>query len=437
MATMSRDSFPKKGRQLVKRARRPERVFAVGVKHGRMTLDQMERSFDELLRLVKTAGGQFVGSTHQDVKRIDPATFLGRGKVDEILDLITQARADLVVIDEELSPVQNRNLEDKLKVFVLDRTAVILDIFAMRARTAEGKLQVELAQLEYLAPRLVGRGLMFSQQAGRIGTRGPGETQLEYERRNIRDRITHLRRQIERVRASREIHRLKRKAVPIPMVAIVGYTNAGKSTIMNRLTNADVFVEDKLFATLDPTVRRLRLKSGREVLLADTVGFIRRLPHQLVAAFKATFEEIAHADLLIEVLDVSDPDASLQTMVVDEVLEEMSLNNKPRLCVLNKIDRPERFYCTGDGIPMSALTGEGIELLIDKIEGLLRQGFTRMKLYLPYKRGNVLSTIYRIGHVYEARYRGRHVIVDCELPEKYANKYRGFERTTRLSKAQL
>ncbi len=430
---MSRDSFPKKSRKMVGRARGAERVFVVGVKHGRMTMDQMERSFEELLHLVKTAGGQVVGHAYQDVKRIDPATFLGRGKVEEISELIAQTKADLFVIDEELSPVQNRNLEEKLKVFVLDRTAVILDIFAMRARTAEGKLQVELAQLEYLAPRLVGRGLMLSQQAGRIGTRGPGETALEYERRNIRDRITHLRRQIEKVRASREIHRLKRNAVPIPMVAIVGYTNAGKSTVMNKLTRADVFVEDKLFATLDPTVRRLKLPSGREVLLADTVGFIRRLPHQLVAAFKATFEEIAYADLLIEILDVSDPDAAQQAKVVNGVLEEMNLNHKPRICVLNKIDRPERFQCGEGGIPISARTGEGVDSLIDSIESQLRTGFFRMKLYLPHDRGDVLSMIYRIGHVYEARHRGHHVIVDCELPEKYANKYKGFEKTTRLS----
>jgi len=420
-------------RPTIRRLKRPERVFAVGVKHGRITMSQMDRSFDELLRLVATAGGQIVGRTYQDVKRIDPATFLGKGKVDEISELVSQTKADLVVIDEDLSPVQNRNLEDRLKVFVLDRTAVILDIFAMRARTGEGKLQVELAQLEYLAPRLVGRGLMFSQQAGRIGTRGPGETQLEYERRNIRDRITHLRRSIERVRSSREIHRLKRKAVPIPMVAIIGYTNAGKSTIMNTLTNAGVFVEDKLFATLDPTVRRLRLPSGREVLLADTVGFIRRLPHQLVAAFKATFEEISHADLIVEVLDVSDPDASQQAQVVDTVLEEMDLNHKQRILVLNKVDRPERFYRDDCGIPMSALKGEGTGALVCQIETMLKCGFSRMKLYLPYKRGDVLSMIYRIGHVYEAKHRGRHVIVDCELPEKYANKYRGYERTSRLS----
>lgn len=428
--------MPVKQRPTVRRLRRPERVFAVGVKHGRMTMSQMERSFEELLRLVNTAGGQVVGHTYQDVRRIDPATFLGKGKVAEISEFISQTKADLVVIDEELSPAQNRNLEDRLKVFVLDRTAVILDIFAMRARTGEGKLQVELAQIEYLAPRLVGRGLMLSQQTGRIGTRGPGETQLEYERRNIKDRITHLRRSIERVRASREIHRLKRKAVPIPMVAMVGYTNAGKSTIMNTLTNAGVFVEDKLFATLDPTVRRLRLPSGREVLLADTVGFIRRLPHQLVAAFKATFEEIEHADLLIEVLDASDHDAPQQVKIVDDVLKEMNLNHKPRVLVLNKSDRPERFYCDDKGIPMSAITGDGIGVLVGRIESMLKSGFNRMKLYLPYKRGDVLSTIYRIGHVHEARHSGKHVIVDCELPEKYANKYREFERISCLSKVQ-
>ena len=431
---MSRDSYPNKTRKGIRRLKRPERVFVVGVKHGRMTMSQMERSFEEVVRLVNTAGGTVVGHTYQDVKRIDPATFLGKGKVEEIADLAGRTNADLVVVDEELSPVQNRNLEDRLKVFVLDRTAIILDIFAMRARTAEGKLQVELAQLEYLGPRLVGRGLMLSQQVGRIGTRGPGETALEYERRTLRDRITHLRREIEKVRSAREIHRLKRKAVPIPIVAIVGYTNAGKSTVMNTLTSAGVFVEDKLFATLDPTIRRLKLPSGREILLADTVGFIRRLPHQLVAAFKATFEEIAHADLLIEVLDVSDPDVGGQASVVDKVLEEMSLNHKPRIVVLNKSDMPEKYLRTGGAIELSALKGFGMDQLVGKMEALLRTGFLRKKLYLPYDRGDVLSTVYRIGHVYEARHGGKHVIVDCELPEKYANKYKSFERISRLSK---
>lgn len=415
-------------RARIRRAKRPEKVFVVGIKHGQMTKNHMQRSYEELIRLVNTAGGWVVGHTFQDIKRIDPATFIGSGKVQEISGAVREIGADIVVIDEELSPVQNRNLEERLGVFVLDRTAVILDIFAMRARSREGKLQVELAQLEYLAPRLIGRGLMLSQQAGRIGTRGPGETQLEYDRRRIRNRITNVKRLIEGVRETRKIYRAKRKAVPIPMVAIVGYTNAGKSTIMNALTHARLFVEDKLFATLDPTVRRFRLPSGREILLADTVGFIRRLPHQLVAAFKATFEEIAHADLLLEMIDVADPDAEQHGRIVERVLTEMSLNHKPRIVVLNKSDIQARTYNDPEGVLVSALRGSGLEDLVDRMETILRSDFNRVKLYLPYERGDVLSTIYRIGHVYKTSHTGSCIAVDCELPEKYENKFKQFQK---------
>ena len=416
---------------------RPERVLVIGIKTFKMNSYQMKSSRDELCGLVETAGGSIVHPLAQEVKSPNPATYIGSGKVKEVAKAIEDYGIDLVAIDSELSPVQNRNLEKELGVRVVDRTAVILDIFAMRARTSEGKLQVELAQLEYLAPRLVGRGLMLSQQTGRIGTRGPGETQLEYDRRRVKEHITRLRRAIEQVRLQRKIHRLKREAVPIPMVAIVGYTNAGKSTLMNTLTKAGVFVEDKLFATLDPTVRRLRLPTGREVLIADTVGFIRRLPHQLVAAFKATFEEIAHADLLLELVDASDPDAAHQANVVEKVLFELSLNHKPRIMVLNKWDKAEKYFCDAQGVPLSAITGEGTVTLLERMDSLLRQGFTRITLSLPHVRGDILSTIYRVGHVHVARHHGKCVVVDCELPEKYASKFKKFERTTRLSKSKI
>ncbi|MBN1282160.1 MAG: GTPase HflX, partial [Proteobacteria bacterium] len=269
----------------------PQRVLIVGVRRGGQSKRAMERSLEELARLVDTAGGVVAGATSQEVRRVHPATFLGRGKVEELAGKVAGTGAELVAVDWDLTPVQNRNLEDRIGVMVLDRTAVILDIFARRAQSREGRLQVELAQLKYLAPRLVGRGKVFSQQVGRIGTRGPGETALEYDRRRVRERITMLARSLEGVRSHRALHRARRASVPVPMVSLVGYTNSGKSTLMNALTDAGVFVEDKLFATLDPTVRRMRLPSGREVLLADTVGFIDRLPHELIESFKSTFEE--------------------------------------------------------------------------------------------------------------------------------------------------
>ena len=246
-----------------------ERVLIVGVGRKGAARGVMRRSLDELARLVDTAGGEIVARTSQEVRKVDPATYLGRGKVEELRVTLEGSEIDLVAVDWELSPVQNKNLEDRLGVMVLDRTAIILDIFARRAVSKEGKLQVELAQLRYLAPRLVGRGKTFSQQVGRIGTRGPGETALEYDRRRIRDRIVRLRRNLDGVRVHRSLHRERRKSVPVPMISLVGYTNAGKSTLMNALTGAGVFVEDKLFATLDPTVRRMRLPSGREVLCSS------------------------------------------------------------------------------------------------------------------------------------------------------------------------
>lgn len=387
----------------------------------------MGLSLEELERLVETAGGVVAGRLTQEVKRIDSATFLGSGKVAEVSSKATEAGADVVVVDEELSPVQNRNIEEKTGLFVLDRTAIILDIFAMRARSAEGKLQVELAQLEYLAPRLAGRGRAFSQQTGRIGTRGPGETALEVDRRRMRDRITSLRRGLEHVRAHRELHRLKRDSVPLPLVSLVGYTNAGKSTLMNAMTHAGVFVENKLFATLDPTVRRLKLPSGREVLLADTVGFIRRLPHQLVESFRSTFEEVAHSHLLLHVVDGADDEAAAQAEVVEGVLEELGLLRKPRLDVINKCDLPNARYCGGEGaLKISAVRGDGVGQLLRRIDIVLKSEFRRALMKLPADRGDILSGLYRLGYVSGVRYEPDGVYVDCELHEKFFGKYKKF-----------
>ena len=402
------------------------RVIIVGVRRGSMSRRQMQASLDELACLVDTAGGVVVGKISQEIKKVDSATFIGKGKVAEIADLASELGADTVVIDEELSPVQNRNIEKATGIFAIDRTAVILDIFAGRARTKEGRLQVELAQLEYLAPRLVGRGEIFSQQEGRIGTRGPGETALEIDRRRIRERVTLLKRRLEQVRSSRSIHRMKREAVPLPIISMVGYTNAGKSTLLNKLTGSDVFVEDKLFATLDPTVRRLRMPSGREVLIADTVGFIRRLPHQLVESFKATFEEVAHSHLLLNIVDGSDDDARQQIEVVEGVLEEMNLANKPRIEVVNKIDMANAYKGDDRSVSISAVSGKGLDALLARIDEVLKLEFQRTILRLPLDRGDILSTLYRLGYIWKVDYDSTGILVDCELHQRFYNKYRKY-----------
>jgi len=403
-----------------------DKALIVGIRRSGNSRRQMELSLAELTRLIDTAGGKVVAKISQEIKRIDPATFIGSGKVLEAKELAEAVGADTIVIDDEISPVQNRNLEKEIGLFVIDRTAVILDIFAMRAQTKEGRLQVELAQMEYLAPRLVGRGEIFSQQVGRIGTRGPGETALEYDRRSVRDRISYLRSQLEGVRKHRRIHRMKRESVPIPLVSLVGYTNAGKSTLMNALTDAGVFVEDKLFATLDPTVRKLRLPSGRIVLLADTVGFIRRLPHELVESFKATFEEVENSHLLLAVVDGSDEEAPVQLQVVRDVLSELEMSQKPLIEVVNKSDLPPAYRGESSSIKISARTGAGITELLEEIERVLRVEFRRTTLRLPVDRGDILSQIYSAGYVLKSSYEGDYILVDCELHQKYYQKYRRY-----------
>jgi GTP-binding protein HflX len=411
----------------------PQRALIIGVRMPRMPLGRMQHSLDELESLIDTAGGRVVGRMTQEIKRPDPATFLGSGKVEEIAVMVGELEADIVVVDTNLSPVQNRNVEDRVGTLVLDRTAVILDIFAKRARSSEGKLQVELAQLEYLGPRLVGRGKSFSQQVGRIGTRGPGETALEYDRRRVRDRITVLKRSLEKVRSHRELHRKKRASVPIPLISLVGYTNAGKSTLMNALTKAQVFVEDKLFATLDPTVRRMRLPSGREVLLADTVGFISRLPHELIEAFKSTFEEVASSQVLVHVIDGSDEESKAKARVVEEVLAELGLAGRPILEAINKSDLlgGETKSKTAS-LRLSALTGRGTDELLVQLDRMLREEFRNVLLRLPHARGNVLSELYRVAHVTNVAYEGEGILVECMLHEKQYGRYLEFVEHRKL-----
>jgi GTP-binding protein HflX len=297
-----------------------------------------ESSVEELALLADTAGATVVGSTIQRLESWNPATYIGKGKVQEVASLLPELDYTTVIFDDELTPSQQRNLEDALKVKVLDRTALILDIFAQHAHTREGRLQVELAQHEYILPRLRGQWSHLERLEGRIGTRGPGETQLETDRRLIRDKIASLKRQIEQVRKQRALHRRQRARQGVPVASLVGYTNAGKSTLMRALSGADVLVQDRLFATLDPVTRRVRLPSGGHVLLTDTVGFIQKLPTQVVAAFRATLEELEEATLLLHVIDITHPDAEDQARTVDETLAGLGLADRPRLTVLNKAD---------------------------------------------------------------------------------------------------
>jgi len=329
----------------------PERAYLVAVepKSGRGWSTQS--SLDELAQLAGTAGAQVVGRTLQRLDRPNPATYIGKGKVEEIVALRQELPYDVVVFDDELSPSQQRTLEDALKVKVLDRTALILDIFAGRARTREGRLQVELAQHEYLLPRLAGQWSHLERLGGGIGTRGPGESQLETDRRLVRTRIARLRDQIEEVRRHRQLYRRRRAKQGVNVVALVGYTNAGKSTLMNTLSGAAVLAEDRLFATLDPVTRRVELPGGDYFLLTDTVGFIQKLPTQLVAAFRATLEELADADLLLHIVDITHPNAADQAETVEETLTELEVAEKPRLTLLNKIDLLE----TPDGGPVRSL----------------------------------------------------------------------------------
>jgi len=326
-----------KSNGLITTAPRPDRAFLIAA-DLRGALLPAEESLRELAELARTAGAQVVGQTSQRLDRPNVATYIGKGKVEEVREAIQETGANVAIFDDELSPSQQRNLERALGVKVIDRTALILDIFATRARTREGRLQVELAQHQYLLPRLAGQWSHLERMEGAIGTRGPGETQIETDRRLIRNRITKIRRDLEDVRKQRSLYRRQRKRQGIPVVALVGYTNAGKSTLMRALSGADVLAEDKLFATLDPVTRRLRLTTGETVLLTDTVGFIEKLPHDLVAAFRATLEELEEADLLLHVIDISHPHAFEHSQTVERTLGELGVADRPTLLVLNKID---------------------------------------------------------------------------------------------------
>ena len=365
-----------------------------------------DTSMEELADLLETAGGVCVGTVFQNKDAPDPRTFIGEGKAAEVKELVGAMGADMVVVDNPLSPSQQRVLSEELGVQVLDRAALILDIFAQRARTREGRLQVELAQYQYLPPRLLGMWTHLERQEGAIGTRGPGETQLETDRRHIRRKIQKLREELEQVRRVRATQRTRREKNEVPVVAIVGYTNAGKSTLLNRLTGADIPANNRLFDTLDTTTRTLEISDTCTVLLSDTVGFIRKLPHHLVEAFKATLEELSYADLLLHVIDASNPLWREQAAVVEQLIVELGAEQTPRIDVFNKCDR-----FTGDILPhgadivsISAKTGQGLDELLKKIGGRLDTGACRVVLRLPYDQGGVVDMLHRQAKVERVDY---------------------------------
>lgn len=405
-----------------------ERAVLVGTEQGPQGTLSGEESLQELERLADTARVLVAGKALQAVRRINPATYIGSGKVEEVETMIRGCGANVAIFDDSLSPAQQRNLEKALKVKVVDRSQLILDIFAQRAQSLAGKLQVELAQLEYLLPRLTRQWQHLSRLGGGVGTRGPGETQLEVDRRRVREKIARLRRRLTDVERTRGLHRRNRASVPYPCVALVGYTNSGKSTLMNRLTAAEVFVEDKLFATLDPTVRRLALPSGGAALLIDTVGFINKLPHGFVDAFKSTLEEVREADLLLHVIDASNPQATEQAAVVERVLAELAAADTPRITVLNKADLlPPGHGAAVAAEPnctISARTGAGIDALLAAIDGALQSRLTRLRVTLPLSRGDLLARLRQAGTIVQEDYNGDCVEIVALVPEKLAGQVR-------------
>jgi GTP-binding protein HflX len=381
-----------------------QRALLVGTGFGARSAAAAEISLSELGLLADTAGAEPAEAILQRRDRPDPATYVGRGKAEELREIAEALDVDVVVFDDELSPAQQRNLEQMLHRDVVDRVALILDIFAQHATSQEGMVQVELAQLRYRLPRLRGRGTELSQQAGGIGTRGPGETQLEVDRRRLQRRITKLEQDLKRLAKTRGTQRKARKRRGLRRIAVVGYTNAGKSTLLNRLAHADVLVEDRLFSTLDPTTRRLDLPGGETVLCSDTVGFVRRLPHQLVEAFRSTLEEVTEADLLVHLVDATAPDAEAQVDAVRVVLREIGASEVPELLVVNKIDavgadRIHEISPTNETVAVSARTGEGIDKLLAAIGDELRALSAVTELEVPYERGDVLAALHREGEV--------------------------------------
>lgn len=389
-------------------------------------------SLEELTQLTQTAGAEVVEVVFQKRDKPDAALYIGKGKVQEIAHIRQMKDANLIIFDDELSPAQQRNLERELGIKVLDRTALILDIFAQRAHSYEGKLQVELAQLRYNLPRLGGQGLVLSRLGGGIGTRGPGETKLEVDRRRIRSRISDIEQAINQIKKQRDVRRERRQNTHIISIALVGYTNAGKSTLLNKITDANVLAEDKLFATLDPTTRRIMLPNGQEALLTDTVGFIQKLPHQLVAAFRATLEEVVQADLLLHVIDASHPRFQEQMGAVIKVLRELKVDEKETILVFNKIDnltsqhQLERLERLENSIAISAKSGSGIENLLNLLEGFSSRQLLAMRLLIPYSDSGLLSFLYDHTMVQKLDYREEGIEVRTMVPAEFVSRCQSY-----------
>jgi GTP-binding protein HflX len=417
------------------RNRKTERVYLVGVELKSRSSWELRDSLGELAELAVTAGAEVVGDVIQKMASPCAATFIGKGKADEIAKICRGEDVDTVIFDDELSPAQSRNLEVVLNCKVLDRTTLILDIFAQRARTREGKLQIELAQLQHLLPRLTRFWGHLSRQKGGIGMRGgEGETQLETDRRRVQDRIARIQRELQLVRRQRSTQRQGRQRNHWALASIVGYTNAGKSTLLNTLTGAEVLAEDKLFATLDPTTRRLRLPTNQNVLLTDTVGFIRKLPHGLVEAFKATLEEVVQADLLVHVVDVSHPQAEKQIQAVDAVLKELGAEGKPTLMVFNKIDQldgnqdvlPRFLERHPHGVAISATTGEGIPAVLAELSSQLRPIREFLELAVPHDKSDVIARLHEVGQVIERSYEGDIAHFKARIPPHFREEFAPF-----------
>lgn len=426
-----------------------EKAFLVGVElRSEPGLIQMEDSLGELTRLADTAGLDVVGESTQKLDAPHPATYIGSGKVEEIRILVEETLADIIIFDNELSPRHQRELEEifGLKVRVIDRTALILDIFAQHAHTSDGILQVALAQYEYRLPRLTRAWTHLARQAGGgggrtgsvggVGLRGPGETQLEVDRREIHKRISNLKKELEKVRAHRQRYRAQRKSSRIPLISLVGYTNAGKSTLLNRLTKSNVYVADQLFATLDPTTRRVSLPGGHESLLTDTVGFIQKLPTQLVAAFQATLEEISEADLLLHVVDITHPNALEQTRAVEQTLEQINAHQIPTILVLNKVDQlanNEDIKSIAGKFPnavaVSALKGTGFSDLLKMIEIELFENFVDTSVQIPYTYGQLISLFHEQGHVKRVEHTRKGVFIQGQLPGRLLARFTPYFRT--------